>query len=405
MRYFAILFFLLISISSAFAEVLTIEDAERVFIENSLELKAKKAELKRYDAEVINASLLSNPSFKYNLDSVKNGDRETEETYSISQSIDVVSKRGLRISSAEKRRDAQHLFYEHEIKNSIAHLKQLYFRILLLIENERLLTDIYDMFMDVEKKTTARLIAGDVAEVELMRLSSEKNRIMRIREGVKSEIKTETRRLEMLLNKDGISIKDEFYRPPVKLNIDEIQRLALEKRSDIKAGSLLSDASDISVSLSKKEAIMPVDIEAGYKKRTGGFNGFVFGISVPLPIFNRNQGAIASAIAEQETVKINMEAAKRRLINEINSLFENIIFLDSQAAKISGHLEAAMNIAQIARIAYEEGEASLLEMLDAERAKRELAMEYNQTVYEYWAALFELEKAAGIKLIENGGVK
>jgi cobalt-zinc-cadmium efflux system outer membrane protein len=405
MGYFAILFCLLIFVSSAFAEVLTIEDAERMFIENNLELKAKKAELKRYDAEVINASLLSNPSFKYNLDSVKNGDTETEETYSISQSIDVVNKRRLRISSAEKRRDAQYLFYEHEIKSSVAHLKQLYFRILLLMENERLLTDIHDMFLDVEKKTTARLNAGDVAEVELMRLSSEKDRIMRIREGIKSEIRTETRRLEMLLNKDGIAIKDEFYRSSVKLNMDEILRLALEKRSDIKAGSLLSDASDVDVSLSKKEAIMPVDIEAGYKKRTGGFNGFVFGISVPLPIFNRNQGTIASAMAEQEAIKINMEAAKRRLINEINSLFENIIFLDSQAAKISGQLKAAKDIAQIVGIAYEEGEASLLEMLDAERAKRELAMEYNQAVYEYWAAIFELEKAAGIRIVEKGGVK
>jgi cobalt-zinc-cadmium efflux system outer membrane protein len=173
----------------------------------------------------------------------------------------------------------------------------------------------------------------------------------------------------------------------------------------IKAASALVDAANTSLKLSKKEAVMPVDIEAGYKKRTGGFNGFVFGISIPLPLFNRNQDAIASAAAELEAEKVREELIKKRLLNKINLLLDRMTSLSARIADTSKQVKNAREITNIVALLYEEGEASLIEMLDAVRAEAELSMENNNLIYEYMTTMFEMEKTTGVNLIKNGGIK
>ncbi|GEM_PF-5434380 len=408
MQYLFVLILLFLQVSFAFAEKqLSLNDAERMLVENNLELKAKRAELKRYDAEVIRAGLLPNPTVKYNMDSLKNGEKESEETYSISQSINIVGKRGLRIETALKRKNAQYLLYEQEILNSISMLKHIYYRIILLKENAGIIKGFHEKFIDMENRMAKRLDAGDVSEVELMRLHSERKKLERRISGIGLEIIEEQRTLAMLLNLplQDISLKERLYYEPAILDAKILLNLAIEKRGDIKAASALVDAANSSLNLSKKEAFMPVDIEVGYKKRTGGFNGFVFGVSIPLPFFSRNQDGVASAAAELEAEKIREELVKKRVLNEINLLLYRTTSLSERIADIFKQVKNAKEITNIVFLLYEEGEAGFVEMLDAVRTESELSMEYNNLIYDYMTALFEIEKAAGVNLMKNGVVK
>jgi cobalt-zinc-cadmium efflux system outer membrane protein len=386
---------------------LTLAEAEKIFIENNLELKAKRAELKRYDAEVIGAGLLPNPTVKYSMESLKNSEKDSEETYSISQSINIVGKRGLRIEAALKRKNAQYLLYEQDILNSMSMMKHVYYRIILLKENADVIKGFHEKFIDMENRTAKRLEAGDVSEVELMRLYSERKKLERLISGISLEIIAEQRNLAMLLNLpfEDMTLKEGLYYEPIIFDAKELLSMAMEKRGDIKAASALVDAANSSLNLSKKEAVMPVDIEAGYKKRKGGFNGFVFGVSIPLPLFSRNQDGIASAAVELETEKIREELIKKRVLNEINLILDRMTSLSARIVDTSKQVKNAREITNIVSLLYEEGEASLVEMLDAVRSETELAMESNNLIYEYMTTLFEMERAAGVSLIKDGGIK
>lgn len=408
MRCLAIGFLLLFFVPAAFAaRSLSLEDAEKLFLENNLELKAKKAELGKYDAGVIEARLLANPAFKYNVESVENGERETEEVYSVSQPIDIVRKRGLRTDVARKKRDAQHLRYEQDILNALAELKQTYYRILYLRENETSLKSILDTFTDVRQKTGERFRAGDVAEVELLKLTNESKRFLRALESLKAERDVETRRLALMLNvrMDEVTLMDSFTPPSLDLSRDELVTKALRKRADIKAASVQVDAAGSALTLSKKEAVSPVEIEAGYKRRTGGFDGFAFGVTIPLPLFNRNQGGIAAAKAELEAGRLNLEQLQKKTASEVATLADRAAFISGRLAQLSGQLKTSSEITDSARAAYDEGEASIIELLDAVRSERELLIEHNDSVYEYWTILFELEKATGMELKRGGGAQ
>lgn len=407
MQYLFALIFLLFQVSVALAErQMSLNDAERIFLENNLELKIKKSELGRYDAEVIGAGIIPNPSVKYSIASVKNSERETEETFAISQSMDIVSKRGLRITSAQKKREAQYLLYEQDVLSSLTQLKQVYYRALLLRENSRAMKDILNIFVDIENKTGERFRAGDISEAQYIKISAERGKFSSALEGILSELKTEIMRLNVLLNMDetDIAVKDVLYYKPVALNLNELQTLA-KKRADIKAQSLFVNAAETGLSLSKRERIMPIEIEAGYRKRTGGFEGFVFGVSVPIPLFDRNQSAVASANAGLRTEKLKEEQIRKAVINEVRNLFEKLTALNARIMDLSEQLKMSREITRIASIAYEEGEATVMEMLDAFRSETEMSMEYNNALYNYHALLFEMERAAGTNLTKNGGNK
>jgi cobalt-zinc-cadmium efflux system outer membrane protein len=404
---FMALFLLVLAQPASAGYLLSMEEAEKMFFENSLEIKAKKADVKKSDAEVVDARILPNPIATYNIQSVKNGGTEREEIYSLGQRIDISGKQSKKIASAMKKRDARALFVEHDTAGLLSQMKQAYYRILLIRENKKAMEGILGMFAEVESKTDARLRVGDVSEADLMKLVSERKRFSRTLEGLKAELTAEKRRLGLMLNLEDMNfeLKDAFQYAQLPLNSRNIQATALELRRDVRAQEALVEAADASLSASMRETVPTIEIEGGYKKRTGGFEGFVFGIAVPLPLFDRNQGKIALSKAEAEQERLAYELKKRSAVNEVNMLSERLAYLTARIADISEQLKAAREITDISRIAYEEGENGLIEMLDAVRSERELAMEYHGAVFDYWSAVFELERATGTKLVNIGGTR
>jgi cobalt-zinc-cadmium efflux system outer membrane protein len=161
------------------------------------------------------------------------------------------------------------------------------------------------------------------------------------------------------------------------------------------SGSLLAAA--------RKKWIPPIDLEAGYKRRTGGFEGLVIGISIPIPLFDRNQAGISRALAELEQSKVSQEALKKMARQEVQLLFEQITSQQIRIEDLTRQRETTRELTKIAGLAYEEGEASLLELLEAVRTEKEFVLEYNQAVYEYGSSFLELEKVSGRRLITTGG--
>lgn len=408
MRFMIIMFVLFIFTCPAGAgTVLSMEDAERLFFENNLDIRSGKIDLQKSDALILDAKALPNPAVRYSLESLKNSERDTEQTFSVIQKMDISGKRARKIKAALKNKEARMLFLEHEISGLLVQMKQCFYRVLFLKENEKALSEIAGVFSGVERKTEARVSAGDASEADLMKLAGEKSKIVRGLEALRKDLKSEKRKLALFLDVEptDLGISGEFAYKPLTLGIEELKELGQQNRPDIKGQGKTVEASEVLLSASKKEAIPSIDLETGYKKRSGGFNGFIFGVSIPLPLFDRNQGGIAQAQAEFAEEKLVFEALKKNAAYEVNLLFERIASLQVWIADLSSQIETARELTMIAGIAYEEGETGLLELLDAARSEKELVVENNTAVYDYWAALFELEKAIGAKVTPMGGTK
>jgi cobalt-zinc-cadmium efflux system outer membrane protein len=137
----------------------------------------------------------------------------------------------------------------------------------------------------------------------------------------------------------------------------------------------------------------------GYK-RTGGFSTLIGGVSIPLKIRDRNDGAIAHAVAQASRQKQLLRAAEMRVRSEVEAA------LAAQQSRLrlaqsleTGLLADAAQSHEIALAAYREGGVELLYVIDALRTLNEAKLLQLHAQFDYQLSRAETLIAVG------GGVK
>ena len=137
----------------------------------------------------------------------------------------------------------------------------------------------------------------------------------------------------------------------------------------------------------------------GYKRQdinTSVLEGFVAGVSLPLPIWDRNGGAVSAARAEEDRGASELESVRRHTRNEVVATYEAMQAIGGALALLSPQLgDNAVKARSAAEVAYGEGEIGLLEWLDAVRAFEEAEATYATMVAEYTTRRAALERAVG----------
>ncbi|MDQ3138424.1 MAG: TolC family protein, partial [Gemmatimonadota bacterium] len=138
----------------------------------------------------------------------------------------------------------------------------------------------------------------------------------------------------------------------------------------------------------------------GERLATGeSLRGFVAGVSLPLPLWDRRGGAIAAVGAEASRRNAELEGARRQAAREIEDAYASHQAIAGQLAVLQGQLgEDASKARQAAEAAYAEGEIGLLEWLDSVRAYQEAETTYATLRAEYVARRAALERATGATL-------
>lgn len=156
------------------------------------------------------------------------------------------------------------------------------------------------------------------------------------------------------------------------------------------------------LSLEKARAIPEPVVSGGYRRiGENDDNAFVVGLSIPLPVFDRNQGAIAEARSliskgeeERRTAEINVSAALSAAYAELESSYEAASLLGRDVVPKAG--EAYSSIFE----GYREGKFSLLDVLDAQRTVFDTKLEYVDALRAYHRALADVERLTGRPLNE-----
>jgi cobalt-zinc-cadmium efflux system outer membrane protein len=184
---------------------------------------------------------------------------------------------------------------------------------------------------------------------------------------------------------------------PVKLGEDDLKAMALRQRPDVRAAQLGITAAQSQLSLAKADGKPDVTAQANYTHVADTNTASLFA-SIPLPIFNRNQGEIARtryAIAQSQ--ELSSEQASIALTDVTNS-YEGLRTADEVVALYqSGYLKNAEDSRDISQYAYQHGAASLLDFLDAERSYRATELAYRQALANYMTSLEQLRQAVGTR--------
>jgi cobalt-zinc-cadmium efflux system outer membrane protein len=122
--------------------------------------------------------------------------------------------------------------------------------------------------------------------------------------------------------------------------------------------------------------------------------------SIPLPIFDRNQGEIARTRFAQTQAQETALAASDTVMTDVRNNYE--AFQTNQSIVqlyLSGYLQQAKDSRDISEYAYKRGAASLLDFLDAERSYRSTQLSYRQALANYLTSVEQLKEAVGTRTL------
>ena len=209
--------------------------------------------------------------------------------------------------------------------------------------------------------------------------------------------------LRQLLGYESVSadydVAGPFDYQPVKGNLEDLQLKAMQNRPDYRAAQQGVTAANSQHELQKAIGKVDVTVQANYS-HVNAINAASVYSSIPLPIFNRNQGEIArTRFAITQTQELE-KATSGQVMTDVHDAYEGLQENDRVIQLYrSGYLEIARKDRDISEYAYRRGAASLLDFLDAERSYRATQLAYRQALASYLLALEQLREAVGVRVL------
>src|SRR5579864_2146331 len=190
-----------------------------------------------------------------------------------------------------------------------------------------------------------------------------------------------------------------FDYQPVKGNAEDFQLKALQNRPDLRAAEQGVTAARSQHELQRAIGKQDVTVQGNYS-HVNGINAATFYTSVPLPIFNRNQGEIARAKYAITQSDEQQKFTNGQVLTDVHDAYEGLRETERVVRLYrSGYLDVAQKDRDISEYAYKRGAASLLDFLDAERSYRATQLAYRQSLAGYLLALEQLREAVGVRSI------
>ncbi len=388
------------------------------------DLLAARQRLAIAEGRLLQAGLRPNPTLdaEYGSPRFLGGEAERNFSVGISQTFELGGKRNYRVAVARlelQQARAEVLGIERqiavEIRTSYANVLASGRQLDLL---ERLITADQEMIRAAE----ARLKEGDVAplDVNLIKVEADSLRVQVIQ--LRSDLETGLLRLKTSTGADlneVLRLAPLPDRPPrLDLGVGELTELALNERADLQAAKIGEQLGSARVGLTRAASVPNIagSVKYSRNKQVIDFppvlgvppfpqtdNELTFGVSVDLPIFNRNQGAIAAAAAERvqaEKQRTFLESTVRRDVavayRKYRAAAEAVVLYTTQILP-----RAEENLRSV-RAAYGIGEFSIFDVVSEQRRLTESVTGYNQSLREYYNALTELETAIGMAIPAAG---
>ncbi len=392
----------------------TMGQAVQEALEKNLGLLAEKYNLSIAEARIVTARLRPNPVFSFGADyqdwlgegfTPTKGVGPAEVNFRTDFLLERGGKRKSRIEVAEGARGVAELQLLNSTRTLLLDVENGFIEVILAKESLTLARENLKSFQEIVTINSARVNAGDLAQVELVRSRVAALQFQNAVLQGESRMRTARTRLQTLMGRAVPSLEfdvtGEFRRSDVPVVLTDLRELALERRPDLQA--LVRDQARSLADIRQQEALGKVDFTVGaqvHRQYGSGVQspGNALGIffSMPVPIFNRNQGEIQRARQEQCQIDARIQAVRAEILNEVENAYQQFQTSKDLLAGIeTGMLQEARQVRETTEYSYRRGEASFVELLDAQRAFNDTTQSYNEARSEFARSLYLIDSITG----------
>ncbi len=388
------------------SRTLSMEEAVALFEQNSLQHELAKLEELRKQGEAQQYKSYANPEISIFSEQLNAGALKYDETtYQISQPIELLGQPFLRNKSANKSSEAARLAYQYDWSLLIQQVRSLYTEYWYLQHKLEVYEQALEVIDQVLRSAKNRQVEGTASGIQVQRFTVEKNRYLRMRNEVELELMQTGKQLAALITASRetdyeFEVESTMPVEPIMENEEMLLQYALQQRTDLQAMELQSDALGLKYKVEKRERLPDLNVKFGYKNQSDGSKGFVIGGGIKLPLFNRNSGSITMAEAEHRSVETSLHIKRRAIRNQVDIAYLRVQNLYTQWEDMQ-QTPLSAQMLETARSSYQEGQYSLVELLDATKAYVDGQSFSYRIAADYHQALFQLDTITSGKIFST----
>jgi cobalt-zinc-cadmium efflux system outer membrane protein len=388
----------------------TIAQAVQEAIDHNLNLLAERYNLSVAEARIVTAKLRPNPVFSAGLDYVDflrafNRDNQggpTEWNARTDFVLERGGKREARIEVASDAREVARLNLLNTTRGLVLDVQSAFVDVLQAKDNLALARENLQAFQNIVNVNQARVQAGDLPKVELVRTQVAALQFQSAVRQAESKLRIAGNKLQGLIGRlvpsPAFDVEGELRRDTAPVVLASVQTEALEMRPDVVA--LRRDQARSQAELRSQIAQGKVDFTVGteYHREfhNGNANALGFFFQAPVPVFNRNQGEIERARQEVRQAEARIKAMEASVAPDVRNAWLQYSTSRELLESIEhGLLEQAKDVRDTMEYSYRRGEASLVEFIDAQRAFNDARQSYNDARADYARSLYTIDSISG----------
>lgn len=390
--------------------VLTLRDALALALSENPELAPFAWQERANEARILQAGRRLNPELSLQVEDVLGtgdfqGGREAQTTLQLSQVIELGNKRAARAELALQARGITKSEYELKRVEVLGDVAQRFIQVVANQEALALALTNRQLAADALRTVQERVTAGKGSALEESKAQVALARGELLVEGAQHELNAARKKLAASWR----STRPGFEKAEADLfaytAVPPFEKFASHISTSPEIARWVSEKKlrEAEVKLADARRIPNLTVGGGIRRLEGpGDEAFVFGVSMPLQLFDRNQGGRAEARALLGRTEAEQKAAEVRLGTVLLGLYEEMVhdahIMEGVQKEI---LPKAENALAISREGFTQGRLSYLEVLDAQRTIFDVKQEYIQAATSYHQFLVELERLIG-QPIEGG---
>lgn len=388
---------------------ITISDAVAIFLQQNLQLVAGRYDVDMADAEKLTARLRPNPELSVDfadipLDFSANIIKPQTFSYGVSQTFELGGKRQKRIDAANADSDVARAQFQIVVWQLTNDVKKKFYAVVLAQSLLDLAKENQKTFADIVERTREVFQSGEISGLDLQRLEVEKFKFDTDVANSQRDYELALRDLRVALGGDYQAMDIEVagamdYYQPYDFSFADLREKALAARPDLKAAQLSERAANAFIRLQNAQRIPDITVGAGIDQVPAGGSTYNVGFSIPVPIFNRNQGERAKALIQRSKSQNDQQLITNQVLSDVDKA---LVAFELQKRRIelyrTGILTKVNDIQTMTEFSLKAGENSTLELLDAIRTRRDTLAGFYQTLFDYQTALLDLELATATPL-------
>lgn len=397
---------------------LTWDQIKAKFEANNPSLKADQSNVDEMKAEEITAYLRPNPQFTMTADG--NSIAPHNDTWQpfkgtfLSPNFSYLHerdhKRELRLKSAQQGTQIATSQHEDLERTMLFTLRAAFVQVLeakAIVDLSKQELDYYDRIISISQE---RYKTGDLAEIDFDRI--ELQRVQYESDLQAADVNLRTAKIQLLQFLDDRTPVDQFdVQGPFDFAgqlqpLDAFHQIAIDNRPDLRAALQSVQQADTNHKLANANGSTDPTFGAWYtwnssNNNPNGLQTLGLSVSVPLRIFDRNQGEKFRTqidIVRNQQVE---DATRDQVFSDVDSAYalvnSNLILLHPYHDK---YLAEALKVREAVTYAWQRGGASLMDFLNAQSDYRNVEMAYLQLVGAYLTAASQLNMAVGREVIQ-----